>query len=149
MTYVLVKLTCDLYAPGAVIRPKEMEWIFRWDKFHSRRIIYPTKDIIHLAFVEDGVFLAKEDFCHIRISSMDGAYGGVMDSELDYSLAGTTLEVLLGNRLALIANKALQNAPPYNPVHRTHTAWLELWDAKTLESVCDINFRSIVELCKK
>jgi hypothetical protein len=149
MNEVLVKITVDLYAPGAVIRPREMEWISKWDKFHSRRIVYPTKEIISLAFVEDGVFLTKEDFCHIRISSMDGFYGGVMDSELDYSLAGTTLEVLLGDRLPLIANKALQNAPPYNPVHRTHTAWLELWDAKTLESVCGVDFQSIVEVCKK
>jgi hypothetical protein len=149
MSYVLVKLTCDLYAPGAVIRPKEMEWMEKWSKFHSRRTIYPTQELGTLATIEDNVWIAREDFLHVRINSMDGFYGGVLDSELDYGLANTTLDVFLGDRLRTIAQTALIKAPPFNPVHRTHIAWLELWDVKTMESVGDVDFQSIVGLRKK
>jgi hypothetical protein len=149
MNEVLVKFVVDLYAPGAVIRPTEIEWMNRWDKFHSRRTVYPNKPLFTLASIEDNVWIAQEDFFHIRISSLDGEYGGVMDSELDFSLANTTLDVLLGDQLRIVVQTALIKAPPFNPVHRSHIAWLELWDAKTMESVCGVDFQSIVELCKK
>jgi hypothetical protein len=123
----LIKFTVDLYEPGAVISPTMVQWIEKWEAFHTRRIIFPVLPTNLLIHSDGEEFRASRDFCHIRLTSMDNQYFGVVDGVLDDMLTDTRLDFYLGNELSRIAQTALLKAPPYRE-GRTFAAWIELWE---------------------
>ena len=152
MTYALMKVNVDLYAPGAILSPTTVKWLSGWGRFHTRRIIYPVKPLQDLTGAAVGeARIALEDFFHIRLSSMDDEYTGVLDSGMDFIWTNARLDQFLGEDLHRIAADAMNKSAPYKD-YRTHTAWMELWEynetAKTGKFAAEINWRELIEMIK-
>jgi hypothetical protein len=128
MKDALVKLTIDLYAPEARLSTREHEWLKKWDQFPTRRILFPVEPLEYLTKVADAVseLTVVKDFCHLRLTTMDDSYEGLLDSELDHVLTNVRLDYFLGDELFKIAHDALVTSPPFNQF-RAHVAWCEIW----------------------
>ena len=130
MTDALVKLTIDLYAPGATLSSREREFLMRWNEVPTRRILFPVEPLEQLTKVTDPTTLERtveKDFCHLRLTTMDDQYEGLLDSELDRVLTNTRLDQFMGDELFKIAHEALIRTPPFNSHFRAHVAWCEFW----------------------
>jgi hypothetical protein len=92
--------------------------------------------------------IALEDFFHIRFSSIDDEYTGVLDSRMDFIWTDTRLDQFLGEDLHRIAAAAMNSSAPYTDF-KTHAAWMELWEynyrAKNGKFVSEANFRELAE----
>lgn len=129
MSDALVKLTIDLFAPGAELSIRERDWLAGWDKFPTRRIIFPVEPLETLTKVTDPINITRtvvKDFCHLRLTTMDDQYEGLLDSELDHVLTNIRLDHFLGDNMFQIAHDALLRTPPFQQ-GRAHAAWCELW----------------------
>jgi hypothetical protein len=149
MKPVLIKVTVDLYAPGAILSPTTVKWLSGWGAFHSRRILYPVKALQEMTEeTTSGLRVAVEDFFHFRFSSMDDEYTGVLDSGLDFIWIDTRLDAFLGENLHRMAAASMNRSMPYRDF-RTYAAWMELWEydeeKKTGKYVTEINFPQLVE----
>jgi sucrose-6-phosphate hydrolase SacC (GH32 family) len=152
MTYALIKVNVDLYAPGAILTPTTIKWLSGWGRFHTRRIIYPVKPLQEMTDETVGeARIALEDFFHIRFSSMDDEYTGVLDSGMDFIWTNTRLDEFFGEDLHRIAGAAMNKSPHYREC-RTYAAWMELWEyddqKKTGKFISEINFLKLVETIK-
>ena len=130
MSDALVKLTIDLYAPGAILSPRERDFLMRWNEVPTRRVIFPVEPIEQLTKITDPITIERtveKDFCHLRLTTMDDQYEGLLDSELDRVLQNTRLDKFLGENLFLIAHEALVKTHPFNAHFRAHVAWTEAW----------------------
>ena len=129
MTDALVKLTIDLYAPDATLSTRERDWLMSWDKFPTRRVVFPVEPIEKLTKITDPITLERtvtQDFCHLRLTTMDAQYEGLLDSELDHILTNVRLDRFFGEHLFLISQDALMRTPPFRQF-RAHVAWCEVW----------------------
>jgi hypothetical protein len=127
MKQALVKISTELYGPGAVIRNKTLDWIAQWEFGQTRRVLYPAAPLPSLLNPGQDRSLVVKDFAHIRFIAIDDIYAGPLDSELDVILASIRLDYFLGPELSRIANTALQKAPPYTE-SVTYAGWMELWE---------------------
>ena len=127
MKQALVKISTELYAPGAVVRNRTLEWISGWEASHTRRVTYPPAPLLSLIQPGQDKSLVTRDFTHIRFIPIDDVYAGPLDSELDVLLSGIRLDYFLGDELARIAHTGLMMAPPYQE-YVTYAGWMELWE---------------------
>lgn len=129
MAIELLKVTVDLYERGAVISAPTGKWISNWERFHSRRIVFPVEPISALMRTyEDGISMALQDFCHIRLAAIGPSCPlSTVDGELDLLMADNRLDWILGENLPRMAARAVTISPPYRH-NRSFCAWLELWE---------------------
>jgi hypothetical protein len=148
MKHALVKISTELYAPGAVVRNRTLEWISGWEVLHTRRVTYPPVPLQLLVDQGQDKSLVTRDFTHIRFIPIDDVYAGPLDSELDVLLSGIRLDYFLGDELARIAHTGLMMAPPYQE-GVTYAGWLELWEfdpAKgTGRALREVTMQQIIE----
>jgi hypothetical protein len=147
MKHALVKISTDLFGPGARISHRMVQWIGKWDQMTTHRIIYPTVPLTHLMTLDNDKFLVTRDFIHIRFTPIDDVYAGPMDSELDAVLTHVRLDEFLGEELSRIAQTGLIKAPPYQD-GITYAGWMELWEfdekARKGKSIKEISLQEIV-----
>jgi hypothetical protein len=151
MKYALMKINVDLYAPGAILSSTTVKWLSGWGRFHTRRIIYPVKPLQELTDATVGeARIALEDFFHIRFSSMDDDYTGILDSGIDFIWTDTPLQQFLGEDLHRIAATAMNKSGPYRDF-RTHAAWMELWeyDERRGRSIGEVNLNHIISMTRR
>jgi hypothetical protein len=151
MKHALVKISTELYAPGAVVRNRTLEWMSGWELQHTRRVIYPVIPLP--AYVAWGVdrSIITQDIAHIRFIPLDDTYAGPLDSELDVLLSSIRLDYFLGDELARIANVGLMHAAPYQE-GVTFAAWMELWEFDPVkgkgQALREVTMQQILEKAK-
>jgi len=125
--YAIVKFTVDLFAPGAYISPTLTNWIAQRVKFHSRRTVWPVKPIRELLDVDHDGSTVKEDFFHIRVTSIMDGYDGVTDGPLDHMLTIKPVHEIFD--MPLVTNQALMVAQPYETGF-TRAGWVDLYSVE-------------------
>lgn len=125
--YAIVKFTVDLFAPGAYISPTLTNWIAQHVKFHSRRTVWPVRPIRELMDIDHDGSTVKEDFFHIRVTSIMDGYDGVTDGPLDHMMTIKPVHEIFD--IPLVTNQALMMAQPYETGF-TRAGWVNLYEVQ-------------------
>jgi hypothetical protein len=132
MTLALAKFTVDLLMPGALLTPGLTKWYAKWPAFHSRRTIWPAKPMTDLLDIREDGSTVKEEFFHIRVTSMSDEYDGVSDGALDRLLANYSFGTAFQDELPRITSVALELASPYVG-GKSFAAWIDLYEVQLSE----------------
>ena len=134
---VIVKWTVDLYAPDAILSPRLTDWLGRTKQFHSRRCLFPAEVSVHdLMDIQPQGSKVKHDFAHIRVSSIEEDWGGVMDGDLDTLLTCKELPDVFD--LPRVTGYALAIAPAYQ-MGITKAGWIELHEVDAENETVEFN----------
>lgn len=150
--YDIMRIAVDLLAPGALVPTRVYNWYTDWDKFHTRRMIYPVAPANQLFKIRHNGAEVLRDLAHIRLTAVGYGYVGMSDGNADEVMTSTDLSFFLGPELPRIVQKAIRIAPPYVK-NIAFTAWMEIWEtdeaAKTGKRICDFTKATIEDLAKK
>jgi hypothetical protein len=103
------------------------KWYLDWDKFHSKRIVYPVLPNEALFDIQDECLEAKMDCAYTRVTPIGRTFTGLTDGLMDALLTEVRLDYFLGNALPAIVQYALVKAPAY--VHsRTQYTWIGMFN---------------------
>jgi hypothetical protein len=144
MQPALVKWTVDLFAPGAIISPTLTKYFEQWDKFHSRRIIWPVKKLEAFLDIDRDGSKVLQDFAHVRVTSIMDGYDGVTDGPLDLLLIEKSLDEVFD--LPRIVGIALMLAGTYQ-AGVAKAGWTDLYELKGVTAVF-VSLFSITEIHK-
>ena len=152
VVHEIVRITVELFAPGAMISPRLANWYMDWDHIHSKRIVYPVQPANLLLDMQEDGSVARMDFAHVRFTPIGISFTGIIDGVMDHLLTTTRLDYLLGHELPRIVQKAVVKSKPYVN-NRTQFTWLEIFEVDeentSIKYFSDLNLEELVEVIKK